>query len=152
MLRVNATLAKADTECNTNCAGNAAQKCGSGGRLSVYSSQNPLKIIKKAAPIQKVGNWTYQGCATNIGGQWLKPLPWKLTNQTGNTPEWCTSRCQKYGYMAAGLEYGVEWYVTCQIFSMHDLINSQLLWRSRSHDCCGLQTSCRNRMQHRVSW
>lgn len=106
---MNATLAKADTECSTNCAGNAAQKCGAGGRLSVYSSQNPLKIIKKPSPVQKVGNWTYQGCATNTGGQWLKPLPWKTTNQTGNSPEDCVTKCQKFGYMAAGLEYGTEW-------------------------------------------
>ena len=106
---MNASLATTDAECNVNCGGNAGQKCGAGNRMSVYSSQNPLKIILKPAPTQKVGNWTYQGCATSIGGDWNKPLPWKLSNQTGNSPDWCLSRCQKYGYMAAGMEYGVEW-------------------------------------------
>ena len=106
---MNASLATTDAECNVNCGGNAGQKCGAGNRMSVYSSQNPLKIIPKPAPTQKVGNWTYQGCATSIGGDWNKPLPWKLSNQTGNSPDWCLSRCQKYGYMAAGMEYGVEW-------------------------------------------
>ena len=109
MLRMNASLAKTDADCNVNCGGNTGQKCGGGNRMSVYSSQNPLKIIPAPAPTKQVGNWTYQGCATSYGGDWTKPLPRKLSNQTGNSPAWCLSRCQKYGYMAAGMEYGVEW-------------------------------------------
>lgn len=105
---MSAPLANNDNECNTPCGGNSAQKCGGGDRLSVYSSQKVLKITKRPAPTQKVGNWTYQGCATSNGGQWNKPLPWKLANETGNSPEWCLSKCQKYGYMAAGMEYGIE--------------------------------------------
>lgn len=88
MLRFGAYLASDDAQCNTPCGGNSAQKCGGGDRLSVYSSQKMLKIIKKPAPTEQVGNWTYQGCATSNGGQWNKPLPWKLSNETGNTPEW----------------------------------------------------------------
>lgn len=103
-----ASLASDDAQCNTACGGNSAQTCGGGDRLSVWSSQKTLKIIKKAAPTQKVGNWTYQGCATSYGVGWAKPLPWKLANATGNSPEWCLNRCAKYGYMAAGLEYGEE--------------------------------------------
>ncbi|KAJ4337389.1 hypothetical protein N0V87_004712 [Didymella glomerata] len=109
-LRMSAPLADNDNECNTPCGGNSAQMCGGGDRLTVYSSQNPLKITKKPGPTEKVGNWTYQGCATSVGGQWNKPLPWKLVNSTGNSPEWCLSKCQAYGYMAAGMEYGEECY------------------------------------------
>ncbi|KAJ4401386.1 hypothetical protein N0V91_007935 [Didymella pomorum] len=109
-LRMSAALANNDNECNTPCGGNSAQMCGGGDRLTVYSSQDPLKITKKPGPTQKVGNWTYQGCATSTGGQWNKPLPWKLFNSTGNSPEWCLGKCQAYGYMAAGMEYGEECY------------------------------------------
>lgn len=109
-LRMSASLANSDDECNTPCGGNSAQMCGGGDRLTVYSSQNPLKITPKPGPTAKIGNWTYQGCATSFGGQWNKPLPWKLVNSTGNSPEWCLSKCQAYGYMAAGMEYGEECY------------------------------------------
>ena len=85
---MSAYLADDDSQCNTPCGGNSAQKCGGGDRLSVYSSQKILKISKKPAPTQKVGNWTYQGCTTSNGGQWTKPLPWKLVNETGNSPQW----------------------------------------------------------------
>lgn len=75
----------------------------------MYSSQTTLKITASPAPPRQVGNWTYQGCATDSGTDWAKSLPWKLVNQTGNSPEWCLGRCALYGYMAAGMEYGEEW-------------------------------------------
>ncbi|KAF9693906.1 hypothetical protein EKO04_008402 [Ascochyta lentis] len=109
-LRMDAYLASDNAQCNTACGGDTAQKCGGGDRLSVWSSQKKLKITKKPAPVQKVGDWAYQGCITSYGGGWEKPLPWKLFNETGNSPSWCLTRCAKYGYMAAGLEYGVECY------------------------------------------
>ncbi|KAJ8111688.1 hypothetical protein OPT61_g5771 [Boeremia exigua] len=110
MLRMGAYLADNDNECNTPCGGDPTQTCGGGDRLSVYSNQTTLKIIKKAAPIQTVGNWTYQGCATDTALDWNKPIPWKLANETGNSPEWCLNRCAQYGYMVGGMEYGSECY------------------------------------------
>ncbi|UPX16920.1 uncharacterized protein EKO05_0007301 [Ascochyta rabiei] len=120
-LRMNASLASDDAQCNTDCGGDATQKCGGGDRLSVWSSQKTLKITKKPAPVQKVGDWTYQGCITSYGGGWEKPLPWKLFNETGNSPSWCLNRCATHGYMTAGLEYGVE----CYCGNLEGLANSQ---------------------------
>lgn len=76
--------------------------------MSIYSSQDPVKVIQAPKPVETVDGWKYQGCITdNLNGQ---VFPWKLVNQTGNTPQWCLSQCQAYGFMAAGMEYGEECY------------------------------------------
>jgi hypothetical protein len=77
--------------------------------MSIYSSQNPLKVIKVPSPTQNVSDWQYQGCITDQGAA-NQVFPWKLVNQTGNSPEWCLGQCQAFGYMAAGMEYGEECY------------------------------------------
>ena len=59
------TLANADTECNMACSGNAAEMCGAGNRMSIYS-KGPLTVLQPAA-VQTTGlpgSWTYQGCIT----------------------------------------------------------------------------------------
>lgn len=102
-------LADNDSECNTKCAGNQDEWCGGPNRMSIYSSQDPIKVIQQPKPIEKVGDWVYQGCITDQGDD-NRVFPWKLVNQTGNSPEWCLSKCQQFGYMAAGMEYGEECY------------------------------------------
>jgi hypothetical protein len=109
VIRNGGSLASSDSDCNMACAGNANQKCGAGNRLSVWSSQTPVKVIPVPKPVQNVSDWTYQGCITE-GPNGAKVFPWKLANSTGNSPEWCLGKCQEYGYMAAGMEYGEECY------------------------------------------
>jgi len=77
--------------------------------MSIWSSQDPLKVIQAPKPIANVSGWEYQGCITdNVNGQSV--FPWKIVNQTGNSPQWCLSQCQAFGYMAGGMEYGEECY------------------------------------------
>jgi hypothetical protein len=109
VIRNGGSLASSDSDCNMACGGNANQKCGAGNRLSVWSSQTPVKVIPVPKPVQNVSDWTYQGCITE-GPNGAKVFPWKLANSTGNSPEWCLGKCQEYGYMAAGMEYGEECY------------------------------------------
>ncbi|KAI4941281.1 hypothetical protein J4E91_010858 [Alternaria rosae] len=106
-VRMGGKPASSESECNTKCAGNQAETCGGPNRMSIYSSQDPLKVVKVPTPTQNVSDWQYQGCITDIGNQ---VFPHKLLNTTGNSPEWCLSRCQAFGYMAAGMEYGEECY------------------------------------------
>lgn len=47
-------------ECSMNCGGNAAQKCGAGGRLTVYS--NGAIDYRGAQKTNLPAGWTYQGC------------------------------------------------------------------------------------------
>jgi hypothetical protein len=109
MLRNGGPLAASESECNTKCAGNTGQTCGGPSRVSVWSSQTTLKIVQVPKPAQNVSDWKYQGCITDFGeGQHV--FPWKLSNSTGNSPEWCLGRCKEFGYMAAGMEYGEECY------------------------------------------
>lgn len=56
-------LAPSDTDCNMACSGNAAEKCGAGNRLSIYS--NSTLTTYQPAAVQKTGlpgSWTYDGC------------------------------------------------------------------------------------------
>ena len=52
--------AAAETECNMNCAGNANQKCGAGGRLSLWSKGTPENRGPQKTNLP--AGWTYTGC------------------------------------------------------------------------------------------
>ncbi|KAL8965658.1 MAG: hypothetical protein Q9197_006397 [Variospora fuerteventurae] len=102
-------LASADTECSVACPGNTAQKCGAGNRLSIYSNgplveQGPVAAQKTGLP----GSWQYQGCITEGVGR--KVWKYQIINQNTNTATACLSQCQRFGFQAAGLEYGSECY------------------------------------------
>lgn len=95
------------SSCNTPCSGNSAQMCGGGGRISIYSSGEP-KVLLPPKPIQRVGDWVYQGCAQdNINNK--RTFVWQLIFSK-MSPSDCLDACAQYGYMAAGLEYGQECY------------------------------------------
>ncbi|KAH8701492.1 copper radical oxidase [Phaeosphaeriaceae sp. PMI808] len=110
LIRMGGKLASTESECSTNCAGNANQKCGGPDRLSIWSNQTTLKVIQPPKPLQNVTSWKYQGCITDEAAGGVRVFPWKLANQTGNSPAWCLGKCQEFGYMAAGMEYGEECY------------------------------------------
>jgi hypothetical protein len=89
--------------------GNGAEKCGGPDRLTVYSKGN-LTVLQVPV-IQKdnlPANWTYGGCALDSVTA-ARPLPYKMTD-SNNTVANCIAQCQKFGYPAAGVEYGVECY------------------------------------------
>ncbi|KAI8942832.1 hypothetical protein NX059_000872 [Plenodomus lindquistii] len=109
VVRMGGAPALSESECNSKCAGNPDQTCGGPNRLSIYSSQTPLKVIQAPKPVQNVSDWEYQGCITE-GVNNQKVFPWQLINSTGLTPEWCLTRCQEFGYMVGGMEYSEECY------------------------------------------
>jgi hypothetical protein len=109
IIRQGGQLASADSQCGMGCGGNADEKCGGPDRLSVWSSQETLKVVKKPSPTDEVDGWKYQGCIVDPQGDG-RIFPWQLVNKTGNSPEWCLGECKKFGYMAAGMEYGEECY------------------------------------------
>ncbi|RYF49565.1 MAG: hypothetical protein EOO38_07610, partial [Cytophagaceae bacterium] len=149
IVRMGGSLASSDSECNTNCAGNAAQKCGGPSRLSIYSSQTPLKIIQAPKPVQNVSDWKYQGCITdNVAGQ--KVFPWQLVNQTGNSPEWCLSKCQQFGYMAAGMEYGEECY--CGDLDGIEKVGAEAVAESECSTACPGNAEAICGQGNRLSW
>lgn len=97
-----------DRECNTPCGGNNAEMCGGPSRMSVFSLGEP-DIFGPPAPVPSVGDWVYQGCATDAVGAG-RVLPWQLLFENTLTPKLCFDACAEFGYSAAGLEYGVECY------------------------------------------
>jgi hypothetical protein len=100
--------AASESECNTPCAGNPDQICGGGGRMSILSLGEPV-VRAPAAPIETVGDWAYQGCyQDNLNDK--RTFFWQLHYPDVMTPKMCLDQCAKFGYMAAGLEYGQECY------------------------------------------
>ncbi|KAH6669578.1 copper radical oxidase [Halenospora varia] len=91
-------------------------------RLSIPlsdSSKVPLLISRQAdEPGPQTSGlpigWTYSGCvqdnvvsaeAANVN---ILTLPYKVFDNNNNTPAACIAQCQKFGYNAAGLEYGSQ--------------------------------------------
>lgn len=100
---------KADSaaDCNTACGGNSAENCGGPNRMSIFSIGEPA-VFGPPAPLPNVGDWVYQGCAEDNLDE-KRTFFWKLVFEN-QTPKQCLEKCGDYGYMAAGLEYGVECY------------------------------------------
>ncbi|KAG9238758.1 putative glyoxal oxidase precursor [Amylocarpus encephaloides] len=97
-----------ESQCQMNCAGNGQDKCGGPDRLSLYHTGN---LTTYAAPGSQTtglpGSWVYQGCYNdNVGGE--RALFWQSILRDNNTATNCLSLCSKYGYMAAGMQYGQE--------------------------------------------
>lgn len=97
-----------DSECSMNCAGSDAQKCGNGGRNSIYSNGTMETFRRPAIKTNDLpGNWTFAGCLQdNVNNQ--RVLPYELVFLKDNTNAKCLEICQKYGYGAAGTEYGEQ--------------------------------------------
>ncbi|CAG5137745.1 uncharacterized protein ALTATR162_LOCUS191 [Alternaria atra] len=146
-VRMGGKPASSESECNTKCAGNQDETCGGPNRMSIYSSQDPLKVIQVPVPVQNVSDWRYQGCITDAGNQ---VFPWKLVNQTGNSPEWCLSQCQAFGYMAAGMEYGEECY--CGDLDGIEKIGSKTVAESECNIACPGNPEALCGQGNRLSW
>ncbi|KAL3424090.1 WSC domain-containing protein [Phlyctema vagabunda] len=108
-------LAANSGDCNAPCRGNSQEYCGGGGRLSMYSIGTP-KVFK--APSARTSdlpeNWKYSGCLEdNIASvenpnEILNTFPYKFESENNMTVAICISKCEEYGYDAAGLEYGIQ--------------------------------------------
>ncbi|AEO70370.1 glyoxal oxidase-like protein [Thermothielavioides terrestris NRRL 8126] len=99
----------ADSDCNMACPGDATQTCGAGNRLNIVSKGTPQAYAPPAPQTGGLGDWTYQGCVEDNLNQ-KRTFFWQLYFPGNMTPAMCLDRCAKYGYMAAGLEYGDECY------------------------------------------
>ncbi|KAK3336500.1 glyoxal oxidase-like protein [Cercophora scortea] len=106
----NGAVKTLDSDCTSNCAGNANEKCGGGDRVSIVSKGAPVAFAPPTAQKSGLnGSWTYQGCVEDNVNQ-KRTFFWQLFFPGTMTANLCLSRCAKYGYMAAGLEYGEECY------------------------------------------
>ncbi|KAF7193724.1 WSC domain-containing protein [Pseudocercospora fuligena] len=105
-LRNSPTL-RDDTECNMACSGNSGQKCGDGGRLSVYSNSTLTNYTSPGFLTDNLpGNWSFAGCLEdNVNNQ--RSLPYQMEFKDNSNLK-CMKLCQEFGYTAAGTEYGEQ--------------------------------------------
>ncbi|KAJ2932171.1 hypothetical protein H1R20_g4934, partial [Candolleomyces eurysporus] len=99
-----------ESTCNMGCAGNNAQACGGPARLSVYTSTG--EVVALPVPVAQTtelpGQWEYAGCLVEAVGKRI--LEHQIIWPTNNSAIACMEQCAKFGYTAAGLEYGEECY------------------------------------------
>lgn len=108
----------ADSDCNMACSGNAAEDCGAGNRLSVYS--NDTLIIYQPPTPQTTGlpgAWEYVGCILDDIAD--RSLPWMGIDMQNTTAASCIEGCSKFGYSAGGIEYGYQ----CFCGDISDVVN-----------------------------
>ncbi|KAJ6479618.1 copper radical oxidase [Mycena sanguinolenta] len=102
------------TDCNFACSGNAAETCGAGNRLNVFTSGKappPLPTIPA-----KIGNWTSLGCYNdNVNG--VRSLPNGIAVASPFSLESCTAACFAAGYPLSGAEYADQCYCGTSIYS-----------------------------------
>jgi hypothetical protein len=99
-----------ESDCNMACAGDATQMCGAGNRLSIYSDGDfPVWPVPKVQDEDLPDDWEYKGCVFDNANPYLLEWLWEdaVNYATSKmTIPLCLERCQKFGYSAAGVEYG----------------------------------------------
>ncbi|KAI9756906.1 MAG: hypothetical protein M4579_003660 [Chaenotheca gracillima] len=108
-----------DGRCSMTCAGNATEICGGPNGLTLYFSNttdastpptDPPTDPQPTGPpgvsfVENLGNFTYQGCKTEVDG---RALTGKAIAAPDMTIEYCMSNCTGFSYFA--LEYSDECY------------------------------------------
>lgn len=106
-------LAANQADCNSRCSGNPGEICGGGNRITMFSLGSP-QVFQVPSPQTSdlPKGWKYAGCwADNVVSAEdpkvnIASLPYKLWDVDGNVPSECIAECQKFGFNAAGLEFG----------------------------------------------
>ncbi|KAJ7093925.1 WSC domain-containing protein [Mycena belliarum] len=102
--------ASAPNDCTMACAGSeSTQKCGSGGRLSIYSA--PQTTPPPPPPPNNVilpAGWAYVACTKEPASGRL--LAGYTFTSSSLTVESCVATCKSRGFVYAGTEYGNECY------------------------------------------
>lgn len=101
------------------CAGNTAETCGGGNRLSVYvlsttgtTTTKPATTTTKAATTPAAqasgfpAGWANYGCYSE--GTTGRMLPNQMPDNTAQTLNTCVAACVNAGYTIAGAEYGTQ--------------------------------------------
>ncbi|UJO20415.1 WSC domain-containing protein [Fulvia fulva] len=96
-----------DSDCSMNCVGSPGEKCGAGGRNSVYTN-GTITNYQPPGPLTNLpGNWSYTGCIQdNVNN--VRVFPYEMIFQKNNSNTYCLTLCQQYGYSAAATEYGEQ--------------------------------------------
>ena len=97
-----------DSACSMACPGNSEEKCGAGNRVTIFAEGIPIVVPVPASQTGGLpGDWEYQGCLQDKMDRVFK---WQVILTDTNSATECLTRCQKFGYLAAGLQYGEECY------------------------------------------
>lgn len=106
----NAASKTSESDCNMPCAGDSNQMCGAGNRLSIYSDGDfPIWPVPVTKDKDLPGDWEYKGCVFDNNSPYILEWLWEDApnyDSSKMTIDFCLERCQRFGYSAAGVEYG----------------------------------------------
>ncbi|KAJ7244340.1 glyoxal oxidase N-terminus-domain-containing protein [Mycena rebaudengoi] len=95
------------SDCNMACKGNAAETCGAGNRLNVFTSGKPPPPPPTIP--DTIGKWTSLSCySDNVNG--VRSLPVGMPVAGPFSLEGCTAACFAAGYPYSGSEFAAECY------------------------------------------
>ncbi|KAK4213647.1 WSC domain-containing protein [Rhypophila decipiens] len=100
--QTNAASQVAESECSFACSGNISQKCGAGGRLSLYHNDD---YVPPSSPAE-VGDYIYVDCYVDDLDN--RTLPSKVKYDPDLTLEKCAAFCSEYEFF--GVEYSSQCY------------------------------------------
>lgn len=92
------SVSTSEDECNFACSGNAAETCGAGNRLNVYSKS-------VTTPTTCTASYGLMGCYSEGTSQ--RALMGSMIGNDSMTIDMCAAACAGYKYF--GLEYYREW-------------------------------------------
>ncbi|KAI5866960.1 putative glyoxal oxidase [Durotheca rogersii] len=134
-----------DSDCNMLCAGNPAEYCGSGNRLSVYIKNGTVVTSTSSSPgTEPTGTNPGEPAATEFPEGWTDKGCWQdgpngrimQGYQPPNDPELtrqkCAHVCADNGYIISGAEYYTECFCSNAIYN----------GGKRSEDESGCSTPC----------
>ena len=90
------------TNCNSNCGGDASQKCGGSWTMNVFN------LATGASPA-----WSSAGCYTDASTRILRGT---YVRQSGMTTDICVNMCTSTGYTMAATEDGGECFCGSQFY------------------------------------
>ncbi|KZW03188.1 copper radical oxidase [Exidia glandulosa HHB12029] len=99
-----------ETDCSMGCGGNSTIACGAGNRLSIYATTPTVDVLPIPTPKTTglVTDWEFQGCFKEPDFPAPRVFPYKTVNETGQDVNTCLALCEKFGFPAAGIEFGNE--------------------------------------------
>ncbi|KAJ6511476.1 WSC domain-containing protein, partial [Mycena vitilis] len=94
--------ANSDSECSMPCAGNSAEVCGAGYRITLFTKGNATVAV---TPLP--AGWSQSMCAVDNPSRVL--IGYQST-ETALTPASCINKCVGLGFSLSGVENGNECY------------------------------------------
>lgn len=131
-------LPAASCQTKMRCTGSAAESCGAGNMMDIYTSKK--NYVASALPTSKTWTPYGSGCYTDSNNLRSITNGVRLINDLNNSPSLCQTQCGSLGYKYAGLEYSQECWCSNSLNSIISRMSATA--GSCSMPCTGSSSTC----------